>query len=463
MYETSKEPRVIIHHLSFYFLMMMIVIISVIRIALSIDIPVFFFLAIISIMIVICNKEELIACMCSLLVMPGILQNGIALLIVTIGVIVRNSRFNLKGAIPLTLMIIWEMLHAGQTNLHLYGFLQNFSPLFALTALLVDGDRKQYDLGFIVRSFACMTLICSLINIMACSILYGYSIFSFSRLGNLDAESQDFLGLINPNANSFFCLIALSTMLFLRYSLEEKIIDKYIIICLIGFILLTQSKAGIICTILLYLLYIYFSKSIKYFNSKKFTRLFGTIIIIGIASVLFSDLIGALINRFTAGDLSTGRTMIDLFYFRHITSNARNLLFGTGLYDYTFQMRNLYSADIWQQYSGLATMAHGSIVYKPCHLAYLEIIVVWGIPGAILVYCLFKTMLEHRFYTESKINLVTLYIYLIYCLQSEFLSSRSMLHALIVVFLIISNIPWNNMVINALQINVNIHHSGMET
>ncbi len=432
----NRGLKLKITHLKYHFFMCLILFISIIRAVFPLNVPVLIHLAIICLMVFFCNKVELIACMCCLLPMLGIMQNRMALLLVAIGVAIRIKRIDLKGVFPLVLMIIWELVHAGQSHLQIYGFLQDFSPLIALTVLLIDDDRNDCDFDFIGRAFAYMTLTCSFINLLACNVQYGYSILSLGRLGNLSAEYEDFRGLINPNTNSFICLIALCALLLLRYTSKEKRSDMFAIACLIAIILLTQSKAAILCALISFLL---FAMTIKHkvLTSRTMMRVAGAVIAVAVFGVMFGDLIEAILSRFKSGDFTTGRIFIDLFYFKHIISGVKNLLFGTGLYNYTDQMMSIYPYNdrIWMQFPGLATMSKGAVVYKPCHLGILEIVVVWGIPGLLLIYLLFKAMLKKRKMKDNKANLVPIFLIFIYCLQSGFIGSYSVLHALLIVYL----------------------------
>lgn len=425
-----------ITHIKFWIPMCFIILISFIRTVSTINIPVIIHLCFILFMVLICSKEELIACMCCLLPMLGIMQNGIALLIVSAGVFVRLERIRMRAIIPLLLMVILEFLHINQSHLRLYGFLQNFVSLIALTILLMDNSKENCDFGFIVRAFAYIVLVCSFINILACTVQNGYSILSFERLGNLNGNYEDFRGLINPNVNSYICLIALCMLLLLRNKKNEKRSDKYVIVAIIMTILLTQSKSAILCVVLAYIFYTFFSgcHGISY---RKIARGGFVLVAIVFFCVFFSDLIHVLIARFKSGDFSTGRTSISLFYFRHIMSSPKNLLFGTGLYKYTDQMLKLYPYDnsIWAQYPSLATMAKGKVVYKPCHLGILEVIVVWGIPGLFLICMLMREILKKKIKNKDKTSLVPLYIVFIYCLQSEFLEGGYVLHSLLIVYL----------------------------
>lgn len=422
-------------HLNFHLFLGVIFIIASLRSILMLNIPVVLFLLMTCLMVVVCSKEELIAYMCCLLPMQGIMQNRLALMVVSLGVLIRVKRVSLKGLIPLFLMTAWEMLHMGQSGLELYGFLQEFAPLIALTVVLIDKERFCED-GFIARTFAYATIVCSIINLFACTVQYGYSIFSLGRLGNLSSEYEDFRGLINPNTNSLICVIAICLLLLLRYTLGEKRTDSYMIVVLFVVILLTQSKSALLCTLIAFLMYAFFSKAYKRLTSRKMTKVFGACLGLIIVAFLFSDVIAAVIGRFSDGDISTGRVSIDEFYFRHIISSARYLLFGTGLYNYTEQIMKIYpyGENLWVQYPGLATIAKGVVVYKPCHLGILEIVVVWGVPGLLLVYMMIKRMINMRSEADNKLSLIPLCVLLIYCLQSCFLGSYSVLHALLIVF-----------------------------
>lgn len=301
----------------------------------------------------------------------------------------------------------------------------------------MDTNKEERDFGFIARSFSYMTVAFSVINLLACTVQYGYSIFSLGRLGNLSAEYEDFRGLINPNTNGFICVMAICALLLLRYTANEKNNDKYVIYVLLIIVLLTQSKSAILCALIAFMLYALLSKSYKQLTSQRVTRTMGAIIALAIVAVFFSDVIDAVIGRFTSGDISTGRIAIDLFYFKHVISSPKNWLWGTGLYNYTEQMIELYpyGNNIWMQYPGLATVAKGAVVYKPCHLGILEVIVVWGLPGVLLVYMLLKTMISKKVKKDSKISLVPLYVLFIYCLQSGFIGAHSVLHALLIILL----------------------------
>ena len=424
-----------ITRLNYQILLSFIVLIALIRTVFPINIPVFIYLIIVFLMIIVCSKEELIALMCSLLPMLGIMQNRIALLLVAAGIAVRIKRIDLKGAIPLVLMVIWELLHAGQSHLRLYGFLQDFSPLIALTVLLVDEDSTKCDFGFIARSFAWITFVCSGLNIIACGLHYNYSILSFSRLGNLSTEYEDFRGLINPNTNSFICLMGICALLILRYTSKGCRSDKYALIGMIIIVFLTQSKSAILCVVFSLIMFMLFSKAYRKLNSHKLVRIVVAIVGVLILALAFNKTITVIIKRFTNGDISTGRIDITLFYFRHIISNVKNILFGTGLYHYNDQMLQLYpyNNDIWTAYPGLVTVAKGVVVYKPCHLGILEIIVVWGLPGLFLVYLLIRNLLANN-RIKNKVVLVPLYIVFVYCLQSGFIGAYSVLHALILIY-----------------------------
>jgi len=434
----SKGMNLNINHLRYHFFMSMIIAVSLIRVLSPFDIPVLIHLAIILLIILLCDKNELIACQCSLLPMLGIMQNRIALLLITIGILIRLKKIKLSAMIPLLLMVVWELLHIGQTHMGIYGFLREFAALIAITVLMMDDERKSYDYGFIIRSFALMTLVCSILNIMACSLQYGYSVLSLGRMGNINVEYEDFRGLINPNTNSFICLIAICALLLFKNTFEEHKIDKYFIVGLFIVILLTQSKSAILCVGIAYMFFSVFSNNYRAINLHMINRLIGASFVLLLCAVFFSDLIGSIIGRFLNGDFTTGRTMINVFYFRHIVSSPKYLLFGTGLYDYAKQMMELYpySDSIWTQYPELATIGEGgAVVYKPCHLGLLELIVVWGVPGLFYVYLLFKEMLKERIKKDNKVIIIPLLIIFIYCLQSCFIGGYSILHALLIVFL----------------------------
>lgn len=420
-----------ITHLLFYINFFLIFCLALTRATKISNVPVSIFLVITIIITALCSKQELIAYMCCLLPMQGIMQNRIALLIVAFGVLLRVKRISKSGVFPILLMIFWELLHANQTKLELYGFLQEFSPIIAVTVLFLDKDLVAKD-GFIARTFAHTTLMCSIINLIACKKQFGYSVFSLGRFGNLTAEYEDFRGLMNPNTNSYICVVAICALLLLRYYNEENVSDKIIHIALFLFTILSQSKAAILCVFLAYIIFAYYSGTLKKISEKSIVK--GSLVIVAIlvGFVAFSDLLDVIISRFTSGDISTGRTVIDLFYFRHITSSINNFFYGIGLYKYTDQINEIYGG-IWKLYPEVATMANGTVVYKPCHLGILEIVVVWGLPGLIFIYILLGQIMKKRKSDTKKMGLIPLFVILIYTLQSGFLGAPSILQSLILI------------------------------
>lgn len=418
-------------HKRFYLYEGIIFILAITRAAFLVDIPVYIYLVISVALALSCDKEEILAYMCGLMSMAGIMQNRIALIIVATVYLFHIGRAKLRNAIPFVLLCVWEVAHGKQSDLSLYGMIKEFAPWYAVAVVLIDND-KLHNGGFILRSFAISTIVCSLINLIACNKQFGYSIFSLARMGDLSTDRQDFRGLINPNPNSFMCVIAISALLLLRHKFSEKPIDKWLIICLVAFVLLTQSKSAILCVAISYILYFLFSSRVSRIRHNSIKRGLYLLLLLLVGLMAFGDLIDVIIARFSDGDFTNGRSMINAFYYRHITGSKENFLIGIGAFNYPERIKNLYGS-IWQLYPDIATMAGDTLVFKPCHLAILEIVVAWGVIGIIFVGAFFYLIIkETKNKDDRRILLVTMAIILIYSLQCNILDNSILPHALLI-------------------------------
>ena len=427
-----------VHFQSF---MLLICLVTILRNILSVNIPVSVYLLLSALVAVICSKSEIIAYMCALLPMGGMCQYRLALFIVTGIYLLKIRKPIIRRIIPLCLMIMWEVYHAPQSQLVLYGLVQEFSELIAISIVLMDSEVDYSD-PLPLRVFGYMAVWSSIVNFIVCRKYFGFSLSSLTRLGNLSGDIPDFQGMLNPNTNSFICLIAVSVFLLLKSFGCEKKSDKLIILLLAAFIVFTQSKAALVCLVAVYFLYYVFDQR-RQTTSEDIIQLFFALILCAVAGAVFlRDVIKKVISRFLAADISTGRIAIFKFYHDHLCRDPRYLWKGIGLYRYTKQIRALYG-DLWQKYPGIATMAKGELVYKPCHMGFQEIVVAWGVIGLLLMGLLFCMMLKSSRRIRKKTNYVTMLIILIFSSQGEFISSGSILLALFISLLCLNY--YNNM------------------
>jgi len=416
-------------HYKYWIFMMLIWLIAFIRTAVSIDIPVFSYIGICLVAAICCTREEAVALMCSLLPLSGVFQFRLALWVISSIYIFKIKRLRVKYFTPFILMFMWELLHFSQTNVGIYGLFREFSELFALSVLLMDKEVDYSD-GLPIRSLAYSTIFGTLINYIALKKLYGYDITSLTRFGKLASETSDFQGLLNPNVNSYICVIAISGLWLLRFYGKDQYKDKFFIYFLIMTIFLTQSKSALICLLIAYFLYVLFAKGRVNISIKQILSIFSTVVsFVFVFGVLLRDMLMKTLDRFFVTDISTGRVVIFSFYHQHITSSLENLICGIGLYRYTERITNIYG-NIWEFFPGLATVFNGEVVYKPSHFSIQEVVVVWGIVGVLLFVYLFYMMFRHSKRKCHSLNAVTFWIILIYGLQGHLVSSDVMLLSL---------------------------------
>lgn len=419
----SRKMVIKISHPIFSSLMVGFYFLSVIRVAAGINLPVYLYLFFTAVICLLCTPVEIVSFMCSLVAFSGSFQYRYALLISMIALLAKRGikKTNIRNVAPVLFMMVWELTHAAMSNLTLYGFLQEFSELLALTILLID-DPLDYSDGVPIRMFAYSSLFSCFMNLIASTNVLGFSIHSLTRLGKVGADIADFQSLIDPNTMGFICVISICSLLLVSYKGREKRSDKFIMLALFVFILLSQSKSALASIFIVFVLYFFLSEKRMVLSKKRIFRACFTAIIALLICFAFNNVVSAFFNRFKMGDISNGRIAIFAFYNMHLFYNMKNILFGIGLFDYNIQITNIYE-DLWMSYSGLAASRGDSIIYKPSHNNIQEILVVWGIVGIILVVFLIVRMIKHYPGKKEIVNYVPLLILFIYGLQGEFLSS----------------------------------------
>lgn len=427
-YYMMKGDRVVLGSL-----MLCIGVLTVLKCVFFINLPVFLYLAIVIAIGLTCSKEEIAALMCGIIAFQGIFQVKAGLLIAAFFYLLKTRNFVFGKSLPVILMMVWEVIHYPQTHITLFGWIEVFAAFIALGILLIDADCDCCS-DYVIRFFAWSVAFASTINICVCVRKFGYSLSSLTRMGNLSNDSSDFQGLLNSNTNSFLCLLAISALLLIRHYSREKRTDNYLIYFLAIIILMTQSKSSIICLMIAYALYYLFSRRNIIIKARTLIRiiaLFGAVVLGYI--VFLRPIVSSIIDRFLVSDITTGRLVILSFYLMHLTKAPMNWLFGIGVYNYTYRIRDIYGS-MWQLYPGLATMANDKLVFKPCHQSVIEIVVCWGIVGIFLFIFLISTMTKYGkpeiFTKKPRERFIPLLVLFIFCVQGEILTSGTMLQSL---------------------------------
>lgn len=423
-----SSENVISNHFKFVLLMLLMCVLAFARIMFSLDIPVAIFIVISAFISICSNREENVTLMCSLIPLSACFQYRWALGIAVLIYALKIRKLRVSYFLPLLLMMLWEWFHAGRSGMDVYFFLKEFSELFALTVILADKSIDYSD-GFPIRFFSYMAVLGNVFNYIALMKLYNFSISSLKRFGVNYEDVESFKGLFNANTISYICVIAISGLLLLRFYQKNKKTDTVIILLLIGFIFLSQSKSALICLFIVFISH--FLLAFHRFSIKAVANFFGSVTACLLCIYFFmNNVINSIIERFLVEDISTGRISITIFYYEHLVSKASNWLYGVGLFRYTKQIKNIYG-DLGWLYPGTVRVINSELVYFPVHNNVQEILVVWGVVGVFLCVYLFYVMFKHSKRRIPKANSVTFFVLLIYGLQGQFLSNGVVLLTLL--------------------------------
>ena len=439
---TSRIGVLVVQHAKFTILLCMLCFLTVIRVIIGINIPVILYLLFSFFICLICDTNEIISYMCALLPLASQFQFRYAILIGGVFIVIKKGlrKFKIVEFIPLFLIMIWELMHANMSQLTGYGYLQEFSELILISIILAYPPGNYSD-GLPYRTFSYVTVFSCFINLFASIKMLGFSLNSVERLGRINVEDayERYMGLQDPNTMSFTCIIAISSLLLLRYKNSSKSSDTLVIYILLAFVLLSQSKSALLSVVLMYFLYMLTGGKSSFSTNKVLSRISIGVIFLLTAAIGFSSSIEGFIGRFSMADLSTNRLAVFAFYFDHLSKSLSYILFGIGLYKYTSQIGRIYG-EIWKLYPGLASYADNRIVYKPCHNNVLEIIVVWGIPGVILFAWFISKIIRHQKMTD-KISVIPLTILMIYSLQGQLVGTGQALLGLMITLVCVDFLP----------------------
>lgn len=444
----AGSTTITIRHPRFIALMMGFCTITLLRVALSINIPVIIYIAYAVILSALITKEEQIAFICSQIAFTSFLQYRYVLLISILFLLVkkRKRKYHYRYMVPLLLMVIWELLHAHISGLQLYGFLQEFAELLTLTVILID-EPNDYADGLPFRTLGYSAIFALIMDVIASIKLYGFSFTSLGRLGdssvNAGVSIGDFQGVINPNEAGVMCLMAIGGLLLVQQLDTPKLADRAATIVLLIFALLTQSRSALLCIFLMIILYTVINDHQGYIaKNKLMISIIAMAVVPLILCVFFGDYLLAFLERFGEADISHGRAAIFNFYHMHLLSRSLYWIFGIGLYRYNSTITKLYG-DLWKDYPGLGRYADEkwTIIYKVSHNSIQEVLVVWGIIGLLLVIMLLFMMFRHKKMHLSKHNYILPGILFLYSLFGQVLSSGIMLLGMIFILICLEYNP----------------------
>ena len=414
-------------HLIFYLCMTLFWGTLALKNLVGLNIPVFIFLIYTIIVSLICDRDEMIALAASCIPFSSSLQYRYILLIIA-GIYIFRFYSDFKKtklwAIFGLFIVIWEGIHFATFGFSIIEYLRGFAEL-VFCIVVFSSEHRAYDFSLIRRTLAISTaVVCSIMVLDM--VLQGLSIDSFFsgyyRFGQSIGDSAEgYGGTFNPNRLGFICNLSIVGLLQCIYAKESKLID-YILIPILAFYgLITFSRSFLLC---LGLIAIIFMIS----RSKSFWKTIRNIAILGIGTGLsymlfvnfFPNAYKMLLSRWEVEDITNGRLDLLTFFNAHIVSSFSNLFFGIGMQNVPEKLFALYGEDL------------------PPHNGIQEILVIWGLPGIVLVICWVWLFIKGAKSYNSKmtlINFLPLILIFVYIQSGQFFRSGAVMLSIPLAFI----------------------------
>ena len=425
----SKLPKQ--GHARFGYLLGFLLLLILIRYAFQVDIPRVVLLAVIALIALLGDRNEIIAACISFIPMHEAIDFYYALTICMSVYIMRYYKeFRIGYSILLVFLVcIWETLHCFQLTFSIIDFLAYLVPFIIITVLMAT-NVEHLDYPFLVRVFALSTL--GIILILFVRVLFfanfniALALLNLKRLGsdvhsgiqNIEVSG----GQIHPNSVGIITVLASTGIMQLRRLGCSKTSDMILMGCMILFSALSASRTYLVCLALMFLLLIFSEKGGMTKKLKLIALICVAITVLATAmAIFFPSSFEYYVSRFLVDDITTGRDDLMTDYHRFIVSSPKYLFFGIGLQDYGDKLIQVYR-----------------VAQNVPHNFIQEIVVAWGIPGVIFFGMLFINMHRaslryHR--NQSLINWIPMIIILVKSLAGQMLTSGYTLLALAFAYL----------------------------
>lgn len=411
-------------HVFFKVLLGLIIGLVFVQYAVGFDVPTVVFLVLAAAIACFCSKNEVIAFFICCIPLHSMLSLTLTLALCLVICVIRlsgNLRLNLLAVCLVFLMMTWELLHYVGVSFSVVDFLVRFMPLIVLV-LIISMDANRLDYGFIVRSF-------SVITVCVCMVLLGYLLIAadfdigsvFSNLQRLGMTEQgpaaESVEIVNPNTLGIICVLASASLLQLAISGSGRQSDYILVAVLLIFGTMTLSRTFLVCLAVAAVLLLLSARRGVVERAKYAALLFaGILLVLLFLYLVFPELLNYFHGRFQEEDLTTGRVDAMLAYHEFIIAKSNIAFFGIGLQD-------LYEKLVLQ-YAVAAVVPHNGLQ---------EIVIVWGIPGLLMLCMLLGLMVKQsRRYNrkQSLINYIPLLIILVKIQAGQMITSSYTILAL---------------------------------
>lgn len=365
-------------HRRFWILLAALLALVLVRYSFQINFPKAVFLAMVGLICLLGNQNEIIAMIICCIPLHGSIDFFFALAICMAVYLCRYWRKIriVPGIASVLFMMIWELLHCFGTSFSVVTYLTYFLP-FLVLVIVICSDVKSVDYFFVVRAFAvttgavCISLLLRVLHHSGYSIVR--ALLGLQRLGldiHSNIQNADVNGgEINPNTLGIICTLAATGLMQIQYAKAASVKDIILACALIVFGALTASRTYLVCLALMVVLLLMSQRgSVR----TKIRYLCVLTLVIAAAFLLFyicfPDLFLYYVGRFQVKDITTGRIDIMGRYNQFIFSDIKVLFFGIGLQHYDRILLDVQNIS--------SVLPHNAIQ---------ELVIAWGVVGLFLL------------------------------------------------------------------------------
>lgn len=413
-------------HGRFWCLLGLLILLIMTRYAFQIDIPRVVLLAVIGLITLLGDRDEIAAMYLCFIPMHESIDFFYALVLCTgIYLVKFHSRIQLGTQVLLIfIIIVWELLHCFLSKFSAVDLLAGIIP-FVVLAVLMASDLDDLDYPFLVRAFAWATLGISLVLLVRVFYFSGFNIAlalaGLQRMGSdLHSNIQDVTvagGQINSNSLGIITVLATTGLMQLRSMKVGKKSDMVLMCVMIVLAALGTSRTYLACLALMIFLLIVAEKG-GWAKKARLIAVFCLAIAVAAAAMalFFPDTFSYFLRRFSVDDISTGRDNLMTQYHRFILRDPKVMFFGIGLQDFDGRLLQFYRI--------AANTPHNSLQ---------ELVIAWGVPGLFLFAALFFNMYRvssRKNQNQHLINWIPLIIILVKSIAGQLLTSSYTMLAL---------------------------------
>lgn len=397
------------HHRRFVCLLGLLLLMILTRYAFQVDIPRVIFLAVIGLIVLLGDQDEITAMIIACIPLHESIDFFYALVLCTVVYVSKFYRqIRLGTNVLLVLVIIlWELLHCLRSSFSPVEFLSCVIP-FIVLAVLMASDLEKVGYGFVARTFAWVTLGVSIVLFLRVLYLSDFNMIrAIAGLQRLGLDTHTGVGnvkisgnQINPNTLGIVTVLASTGLMQVRHMGSGRKLDLVMMCAMIVLAALGVSRTYFLCLMLMVVLLVLSERGGL---GKKAKALAGISVMVAVSVLIYALLFPSnfeyFVNRFTERDITTGRDGLMVQYHNFIVDNPKVLLFGIGCQDYGFRLLELYRV--------AENVPHNSIQ---------EVIIIWGMPGLLLFTALFISMFyESRRRNRSQLLLNSIPLIIILC------------------------------------------------